>query len=121
MLNPKVLFITPSAYPLGGIASWLDYIEPGLSKKGWDVVIGLAAGPRYHLPHNYIAAHSHKNSLVVPCMTGTPEGRALAVERTFLKARPDLVVGVNIPDVYSAVGRMRKMKRSSFISSRVSL
>lgn len=111
MLRPKVFFVTPSAYPLGGVAAWLDYLEPGLSERGWDVVVGLATGPRHHRPLDYLAVHPHKNTLVVPCMTGTPEGRARAVETAVRQAGADLVVGVNIPDVYAGVGRMRMKRR----------
>jgi len=40
----SLLFVAPSAYPLGGLATWLDYLVPGLRDKGWKVTIGLTAG-----------------------------------------------------------------------------
>ncbi len=44
---PHLLVVAPSAYPLGGVATWLDDLVPGLERAGWRVTVGLTAG-RHH-------------------------------------------------------------------------
>ncbi|MCF6289778.1 MAG: glycosyltransferase family 4 protein [Desulfobacterales bacterium] len=104
----RILVITPSAYILSGLATWLDYLEPGLRSQGWEVVVGLVAGPRFHLPERYLAEHPHQEWLPVYCGTGTAEGRVQAVCKAIKKVRPALVVSVNIPDAILGVARLRR-------------
>src|SRR5690349_18307661 len=40
----NILFVAPSAYPLGGVATWLDYVVPGLRHRNWKVTLGLVQG-----------------------------------------------------------------------------
>ena len=54
--NRRLLFVAPSAYPLGGVATWLDYLLPGLEEQGWEPSLGLVAG-KHHDPVRYLAAH----------------------------------------------------------------
>ena len=103
----SVLIVAPSAYTLGGLATWLDYIEPGLRRRGWDVTVGLVEGPEDHRPQRYVAEHPHQQWVAIPCRTGTPEGRCRAICKAIRHVRPDLVMSVNIPDVYAAVARLR--------------
>ena len=107
---PKVLFVAPSAYTLGGLAVWLDYLLPGLQRSGWETVLGLVSGPRFHLPAAYLAAHPCERWVPVHTETCTPEGRRRAVTAALWECRPDLVVAVNLPDVYAAVGHLRRRR-----------
>jgi glycosyltransferase involved in cell wall biosynthesis len=109
----KVLFVSPSAYVLSGLATWLDYTIPGLVALGWDARIGLVAGAHHHLPHRYLDAHPMNCVHFAHCGTGTPEGRFRALHRMFLDVSPDLVVSVNIPDVQLAIKRIRHAKQPS--------
>ena len=104
---PRLLIVAPSAYGLGGLATWLGYLEPGLQQRRWHVTLGLVQGPRHHLPTQYVAENPSQNWVPIPCVTGTPEGRCQALMRSIEKERPHLVAGVNIPDVYPAVARLR--------------
>ena len=106
-LKPCILFIAPSAYTLGGLATWLGYLDLGLRRRGWDVTVGLVEGPQYHRPEQYLSAHPHEKWLPISCQTGTPEGRIWAVIRAIRNVQPDIIASVNIPDVYSAVSRLR--------------
>ncbi len=106
-VKPRILFVAPSAYTLSGLANWLDYLDPGLRSLGWSVTVGLVSGPRFHLPEKYLNKHPHDSWLEIPCKTLTMEGRRRAVSKVLLKTDPDLVVSVNIPDVYSTVHWMR--------------
>ncbi len=105
--------IAPSAYVLGGLATWLDYIDPGLAGRGWDVTVGLVEGPQFHDPAQYVVEHPHRRWLAIPCSTLTPEGRCRAIMRTIRKVRPEIVASVNIPDVYPAIARLRRQREGS--------
>jgi glycosyltransferase involved in cell wall biosynthesis len=104
----RILFIAPSAYPLGGVATWLDYVVPGLRERGWHVTLGLAEG-KFHKVDAYLRVHPDDEVLRIPCGTGTPEGRVRRVSRAIYGARPDIVVAVNIADTTRAVDRIRGM------------
>ena len=109
-INRKVLFIAPSAYPLGGVATRLDYIVPGLREETWDVTLGLVEG-RFHDVGAYLDVHPDTRVLQIPCGTGTHEGRIRQLLRTISAAQPDLVVAVNIGAVTEAVNRIRATSR----------
>jgi len=102
----KILFITPSAYIYGGLATWLDYLVPGLENSGWDVTVGLVSG-RWHNAALYSKRHSFRRTLAIENESGSQEGRIRAICRAIEKVSPQLVVGVNIPDTYAAVERLR--------------
>ena len=59
-MDKRLLFIAPSAYTLGGIQTWLDYILPGLEKKGWNIKLGLVSG-RFHDVGKYLEKHPFHN------------------------------------------------------------
>lgn len=104
----RVLFLWSSAHRLGGLATWLDYLLPALEQRGWSPVLGLLEGPRYNRPEKYLADHPFDSWISVPCVTGTPEGRCRAVAQAVRATRPDLVIGINTPDAYSAIARLRR-------------
>lgn len=103
----KVLFVAPSAYPLGGVQSWLDYLLPGLRSRGWDSVLGLVSG-RFHDVERYLAVHPGHKHVVVESPTGSREGRVRSLIRTIREVKPAVLVSVNICDCYAAVERMRR-------------
>ena len=111
MKTSRILFVAPSAYTLSGLATWLDYLVPALRALGWDVVLGLVQGARFHDPRAYLATHPEARLVFIPCSTGTPEGRRRALKKVLQRIRPDLVVSVNIPDVYSTVQELRAAGR----------
>lgn len=106
---PSVMFVSPSAYTLSGLATWLDYLLPGLDGLGWETRLCLVSGPRHHRPQAYLDVHPYARVDIAHCRTGTPEGRSRALLDALERRRPDIVVSVNIPDVYLAVNRMRAM------------
>jgi len=109
--KPSVMFVAPSAYVLSGLATWLDYMEPGLAGLGWDVTIGLVEGPRHHRPETYIAGHAHRNWYPISCKSGTQEGRLRAVEKAISVVKPDIVATVNMPDAILGAARSRDQGR----------
>ena len=103
-----ILIVSPSAYLYGGLATWLDYLAPGLEAQGWRVTVGLVEGPRHHQSARYAAEHSLRACVPIRCGTSTPEGRRRALVRAIRQLRPDIVASVNIPDVYPAVAEARR-------------
>lgn len=97
-MNKRLLFIAPSAYTLGGLATWLDYLLPGLEVRGWDVRLGLVAGRRHHDAERYLASHPYAGTIPLVCMTGTAAGRIRALRRGLRVLCPNIVLTVNIPD-----------------------
>ena len=109
----RLLFVTGSAHPLGGLMTWLDYVLPGLEERGWLPVLGLVEGARDHQPERLIAAHPHARWIGIPCRTGTPEGRRRALVKALAEERPDVAVGVNIPDLFPALHAARRSGAST--------
>ena len=110
-----ILIIAPSAYPLGGVATWIDYVVPGLRRLGWQVTLGLTEGT-HHNVNAYLAAHPMQEVVRIRNGTGTREGRIRSLCAAITAVGPNIVASVNIPDVYSAAGRL---KRSGFMELRV--
>lgn len=112
MNTPSVLFIAPSAYTLSGLATWLDYVVPGLDGLGWNTVLGLVEGPKAHQIAPYLQAHPQVHWVSIPCKTGTPRGRRKAVQDVVVRLQPDLLLSVNIPDAIAAVAELRAKGKS---------
>lgn len=107
LLTGSVLLVAPSAYPLGGVAVWLNYLVPALLGQGWQVSAGLVAG-RCHNVAAYRLAYPHLPILAINNRTGSAEGRIRAIQCALLELRPQIVVSVNIVDVYAAAHRARR-------------
>lgn len=104
--NRRLLFIAPSAYPLGGVADWLDYCLPGLVEQGWDTTLGLVAG-RFHDVDRYLERHPWHDTIAIPSVSGSQEGRVLSLMKAINHVSPDVVAMVNIADCYEAIRRLR--------------
>jgi len=102
----RVLFVAPSAYPLGGVQTWLDYLLPGLRARGWHPVLGLVAGP-LHDVERYVQVHPGHETVSIRSTTGSREGRVRALVDAIRRVQPQLLVSVNISDCYAAIGRLR--------------
>ena len=100
----RVLFVSPSAYPLGGLATWLDLLMPSLAERGWDVVLGLTEG-RFHDPDAYLAAHPWPHVVRIASPTGSAEGRVRAAGEAIARVGPAVVASVNVPDSLEAAAR----------------
>ena len=107
MITRRLAFIAPSAYLLGGVQVWLDCLVDYLLHTGsWEVDVVLVSG----LYHDHIKYQvSYPNLPITPLfnLTGSAEGRRRAICSYLLAKNPDLVVGVNIVDLYPSVCRAR--------------
>jgi glycosyltransferase involved in cell wall biosynthesis len=107
MKGGHILFVAPSAYPLGGVATWIDYLVPGLRQRGWRVTLGLTEGILHNVD-KYLTAHPMQGVIRIHNPTGTREGRIRNLCNAIRMAKPDIVASVNIGDVYSAVNRLKR-------------
>ncbi len=101
------MIIAPSAYTLGGVQTWLDYLMPGLRQLGWHVILGLVSG-RHHDVNAYLSEHPYDNTISIKNRTGSAEGRIDAIAQAITAVKPNIVLVVNIIDVYAAVLRLKK-------------
>jgi len=110
MSNPiksVALFVAPSAYSLGGVQTWLDYLLPGIENHNYESWIALTKG-QHHDVDAYLADHPFKNVVTLENKTGTLQGRINAIEDAIIKVQPDLTLVVNIADVYQAINNLRQ-------------
>jgi glycosyltransferase involved in cell wall biosynthesis len=101
----KVLFCTQTAFVWGGLEVWLDEIVPFLEIRGWEVIVGLARGRRFHDPAAYREAHPDLRTVEIDGRFGTREARVAALRHTIRNVRPDVVIPINIADALEAVAR----------------
>ena len=106
-MTPRVMFVAPSAYPLGGVANWLDYMVPGLRAAGWGARLALVAGDVHDAP-SYLREHPDPAAITVHNPTGSHEGRVRALAAAIERERPAIVCSVNIPDTCAAAARVRR-------------
>jgi glycosyltransferase involved in cell wall biosynthesis len=107
MTGPSLMLFAPSAYPLGGVATWISYLLPGLRSRGWRPTLALTQG-RWHDPEAYLAIHPYAPTVSVPCGAGTQASRMREASRAIERAAPDLVAVVNLPDVILAAAHLRR-------------
>jgi glycosyltransferase involved in cell wall biosynthesis len=111
-LSARVLFVAPSAYLLSGLAGWLDYLLPGLERCGWKPVLGLVEGAQFHLPDAYLKAHPCECAMAIACHTATPLGRQSAIRKAIRSCQAELVLSVNIPDVFPAMAGLCRQRKA---------
>lgn len=103
----RLAIVIPSAYLTGGVQVWLDYVVPGLESRGWAVTVMPVHG-RLHNAWKYLESHPFKNTHLIANTTGTREGRIRALIYAIKAIKPDMVLSVNIVDVYDAIARLRQ-------------
>lgn len=107
--KPRVLFLTQTHNPWGGIESWFDATTRWLQNHGWDVVVGLAKGARFNDPTAFLRAHPHLNKpLIMSASSGTEEARISAVMKTVASCLPDVVVPLTLGAVFTAIHRLKR-------------
>lgn len=111
-MKRTLLFATQTAHPTGGLETWLHEIVPYLEQNGWNVVVALARGRRFHDPDRYRAMHPHFQTVEVDGLAGTREARVADLRRVMRQTRADLVVPVNIADALEAVA-LEKLRRGA--------
>ncbi len=96
----KVLFCSKT-YPIyGGVERWLAQLLPGLQQRGFEVVLALAKGHRFHDP-------STMRVQLLDGTSGIVAGRRHAIESLLRREQPDIVVPVMLHEVLGAASACR--------------
>lgn len=106
-LQPTIFFVCPSAYPLGGVAVWLGYLMPGLQSEGFNIVCGVLDG-EFHDASNYLDGHQFDQVIKIANTTGTRYGRVQSLRKAIEAVKADMVVSVNVVDLYPACALVKK-------------
>ena len=109
----RILIVAPSAYILGGVQNWLDYLLPGLNLRGHEVVLGLVDGD-IHRAGRYLNSHPWFHVERICNLTGSAKGRANSISKKILKIQPNIVISVNIGDCMEAVASLRASGADGF-------
>ncbi len=109
-----LLFIAPTAYPLGGVAVWLDYLMVGLRDKGVKVTFGAVEGGSHNVDE-YLDWYPFDNVVRISAGTGSQYSRTKALKSVIESVSPTMVVVANIPDVYRATRELRQAQNHQFI------
>lgn len=109
----RILIVAPTAYPLGGVAVWLDYIMPALESDKREVWFGAVQGD-FHDVSAYLDCYPFDKVVAIRNSTGSELGRSDALMAAFRKVKPDVVIAVNIPDVFRATRYWRASNQKPF-------
>jgi glycosyltransferase involved in cell wall biosynthesis len=101
----RILFIAPSAYLLGGVQDWLYSLCIGLRSRGHEIIIGVPNN-KFHQVDQYNDVFEGLEAVGFTNRSGSPEGRIRSLCRFLMKYRADIIVGVNIGDLYEAFNRV---------------
>jgi glycosyltransferase involved in cell wall biosynthesis len=106
----KVLVLAPSAYLLGGVQDWLATLVPGLRAGGLEVTVAVPDGD-HHRHGPYAQAYPALEAQALTNPSGSAEGRIRAIAALLERLNPQLVLGVNLVDLYPAVQQSRRRGR----------
>lgn len=113
----RILFCTQSAYVGGGVEEWLWQLVAELHARGWETVVGLALGKRFHLPTRFLESYPYANSVVLDARTGFAEQRRLALLDAFRRIDPDIIMPVQLADaLYAAVEWKRQGGKARLVT-----
>lgn len=106
----RVLVLAPSAYLLGGVQDWLANLVPGLRDGGLQVTVAVPDGD-HHRHGPYARAYPALAPEPIANPSGSAEGRIRAIAGLLGRLNPELVLGVNLVDLYPAARRARRRGR----------
>ncbi|PSB37998.1 glycosyltransferase family 4 protein [Aphanothece minutissima] len=106
----RVLVLAPSAYLLGGVQDWLANLVPALREGGLEVTVAVPDGD-HHRHGPYARAYPALAAGAIANPSGSAEGRLRAIAALLERLDPDLVLGVNLVDLYPAARRARRRGR----------
>ena len=103
----RVLFLSPSASTHGGFESVLCRLCKFLPGYGWDAILGLARGEKFHDPSRFVAENGPLKMIEIDGTHGTFGARREALEKAIQKAAPDIIIGARIFDAIPAINSLR--------------
>lgn len=110
----RILFIAPSAYLLGGVQDWMYMTVIGLRKRGHVVEVGVPDG-FYHNGKMFNKHFAGIDASFFRNRSGTNEGRIRGLKRFIEKREIDIIVGVNIGNLFETIARLDKDRHAKFV------
>jgi glycosyltransferase involved in cell wall biosynthesis len=102
------LFIATPSYSLGGgVERILEALARHLPSRGFEVVVGLAKGARFHDPERFRRAFPEMRTVDIDGTSGTAYGRRRALRRAIVNADPDVVLNARLFDVYPVCAELK--------------
>ncbi|MFN9644467.1 MAG: glycosyltransferase family 4 protein [Cyanobacteriota bacterium] len=101
----RFLFVAPSAYLLGGVQDWLYSLSMELKRKGHAVKVAVPNN-FFHNGAKYSEHYKGIDIVFFSNRTGSYQGRLNALCKLLINYPTDIVVGVNIGDLYEAYRRV---------------
>lgn len=97
----RFLFVAPSAYLLGGVQDWLYSLSIELKRKGHAVKVAVPNN-FFHDGIKYRERYKDIDIVFFSNRTNSYQGRLNALRKLLINYPADIVVGVNIGDLYEA-------------------
>ena len=104
----KVGLFAPSAYIISGVATFINGLLPALRRGGCEAQLLLVSGPKFHDPASNLEVHPDANVALVHTSTATAESRRRAIHGVLARARLDLALSFNVPDLVATIADMRR-------------
>jgi glycosyltransferase involved in cell wall biosynthesis len=105
--TPRLLICTPSHSTQGGVEQIIENLAHGLPARGFEVVVGLAKGLRFHAPAAYRARFPDLQTIEIDGTGGTRRARVAAIRKVIKRTSPELVLIARMFDVYPAVAGLK--------------
>jgi glycosyltransferase involved in cell wall biosynthesis len=113
----RFLFVAPSAYLLGGVQDWLYTLTLELRKKGHLVKVAIP-NDCFHNGVIYNRYYKDIDAIFFSNRTNSYQGRLNALSKLLIDCPVDVIVGVNIGDLYEACKRtMDKIRHTKIVMS----
>lgn len=109
--KPRVLILYYSSLRVCGVGTWVETLAHELNRRGWDTMVGLAWGRRFHDPCNFEEFRPGLKTIRMDGRTGTQAGRIQAVERVFDRVKPNVVILTCLDAPFEAMRRLRHRGR----------
>lgn len=103
----RILFISQTSSPIGGVETWLDHIVAACREAGWDPLVGLVRGSKAHDPDRFRRQHPGLPTLEIDGRGLNGEGRVRAIVRTLQRLRPAVCVPLTLADAHEAICRAK--------------
>ena len=91
---------------------WLWRLHRILVNAGWDIVIGLAQGAKYHNPSHFSDTYNYPKTIVLDGRTGLREERHRSLIKAFQQFAPDVIMPIQLADALYAAATWKRHSSS---------
>jgi glycosyltransferase involved in cell wall biosynthesis len=94
----RLLVLYSSHSVVCGIGTWLESLTETLASRGWEVIVGLSWGARFHEPAVVDAARPALQTVWIDGRSGTRAGRWQSIVEVVRKTRPSIALVTLLDD-----------------------